>query len=305
MRESQLLSAIYEHSADLSGAFEQVQTGPGDDCAVLRTPHGDQLLVSVDQVIEGVHYSAGRQPPLELIGRKAIARALSDIAAMGGRALGAVTAAALAPEFARAEELFEHARKAAAWFGCPLVGGDIAIRPGPLALTTTVLGVPGAARGPVLRSEACVGDVVYVTGELGGSFDPETGQGRHLTFDPRLSEGAWLAETLGDALGAMIDLSDGLGIDGGRVAAASEVALEIEAETIPHSGVGWRRALADGEDYELLFTVRPGVDVPRPTPGGTMLTRIGRVIEGRGCFVIAPDGERIDAAQLGWNHGQQ
>ncbi len=304
-RESDLLRSIYQRSAGMTGAFGHIETGPGDDCAVLRTPGGDRLLISVDQLIAGAHFRPAPATPLELIGRKAIARALSDIAAMGGRPLGAVVAAALPRGFALGDELFAHTKAAAERLGCPLIGGDIAIADGPLALTTTVLGAPPPARGPVLRAGARPGDAIYITGSLGGSLDPATGLGRHLTFEPRLAEGAWLAETLGEQLGAMIDLSDGLGIDGARLAAASSVRLEIEARAIPDTGVGWRRALSDGEDYELLFTVRAGSDLPGATPGGTRLTWVGSVSEGAGCIVISPEGERIDAGGLGWDHGQE
>src|SRR5690606_20268854 len=105
-------------------------------------------------------------------------------AAMCGRPLGAVVAASLPRDFAAplADELFAHTKAAAEALGCPLIGGDISVAEGPLGLTTTVLGVPATARGPALRSEARAGDLVYVTGELGGSFETATGLGRHLTF---------------------------------------------------------------------------------------------------------------------------
>jgi thiamine-monophosphate kinase len=314
-RESELLASIAARSAGLGAAFLHVEVGPGDDCAVLRAPAGDRLLISVDQLIAGVHFRPPPATPLELIGRKAIARALSDIAAMAGRPLGAVIAACLPCDFGSADELFAHTKAAADGFGCPLIGGDIAIADAPLALTTTVFGVAATARGPALRSEARPGDLVYVTGELGGSLDAATGLGRHLTFSPRLAEGVWLAETLGERLGSMIDLSDGLGIDSGRLAAASGVRLELDARAVPLAettpGIDWRRALGDGEDYELLFTVRPGAELPGATPGGTRLTRIGIVREAAGgdgepgSTVITPEGERVDAAGLGWDHGQQ
>jgi thiamine-monophosphate kinase len=178
------------------------------------------------------------------------------------------------------------------------VGGDIATGPA-LQLSITIGGVPASARGPVLRSGASAGDELWVTGHLGGSFE----SGRHLTFEPRLREAAALCDHLGHDLHAMIDLSDGLGRDGARIAAASGVQLEIDADAIPRSpGVSdWRHAAGDGEDYELLLAAPPGSCRPElimPTP----LTRIGRVTEGSGCFVIEA-GRAIDGSEMGWEHG--
>jgi thiamine-monophosphate kinase len=175
-----------------------------------------------------------------------------------------------------------------------------------MVLTVTVAGVPHPVRGPVLRSGAQPGDAVYVTGMLGGSL----GSGRHFSFEPRLAEAAWLCETLGAGgwgLHAMIDLSDGLGRDAGRVAAASGVRIEIDAGLLPlNPGVGdWRRAAGDGEDYELLFTAAPQVEVPPACPQtGTRVTRIGRVVEGDGAVVVTPE-RTWDVSELGWEHGEE
>ena len=131
-------------------------------------------------------------------------------------------------------------------FGCPLIGGDIARVAGPTVLTCTVVGAAHPARGAVLRSGARVGDGVYLTGALGGSF----ASGRHLTFTPRVREAAELCDALGEDLTAMMDVSDGLGRDAARIGEASGACLEIEASAIPmHAGVpGWREAAGEGED---------------------------------------------------------
>lgn len=306
MRESDLLRHIYARSAGLSGPGDgPIIIGPGDDSAVIQGV--GRLLVTVDQLVEGRHYEShsdgGRAgTPLDLVARKAVARSVSDIAAMGGRPMAALAAACLRQGFDGADELFDAMHRWAEHWGCPLIGGDIAAHDGPTVLSVTVIGTAHEARGPVLRSGARVGDAVYVTGRLGGSL----GSGRHLSFEPRIAEGQWLAGTLGDRLHAMMDLSDGLGRDGGRMAEASGVRIELESSLLPrHPGVPtWQRAVSDGEDYELLFTADPGWDAT-PTAGGTgiPITRIGSVAPGSGCAVRAESGRWIDAGELGWEHG--
>jgi thiamine-monophosphate kinase len=236
---------------------------------------------------------------------------VSDIAAAGGTPVAALAAAALSPGYDAAEALFDALAGWAAEFGCPLVGGDIALGPecGATApgvvLGITGIGAPHPRRGPVLRSGTQPGDGVYVTGALGGSFEPSTGLGRHLTFEPRLREARWLCDALGADLHSMMDLSDGLGRDAARIAAASGVRLRISAAAIPrHAGVaGWRAAASEGEDYELLFTVAEGVPVPPSCPAtGTPVARIGSAVDGAGC-VIVDHGREIDASGLGYQHG--
>lgn len=173
-------------------------------------------------------------------------------------------------------------------------------------LSVSVIGLPHEQRGPVLRSGARAGDSLYVTGLLGGSLDSSTGLGRHLTFEPRLTEARWLCDIFGDQLRAMMDVSDGLGRDAGRLAKASGVRIEIESAAIPRGrGItDWRRAASDGEDHELLFALAPQARPPASCPAtGTPITRIGTLIAGSGCFIRTPDGTLIDAAELGWDHG--
>ena len=302
MRESDLLSAIATRSANLGARFPHVLTGPGDDCAVVRIGHTDCLL-TVDQVIEDRHFKKGT--PLDLIARKAIARSMSDIAAMAGTPLFALATGAFPKGFdqARADELSAALKRWAEHWDCPLVGGDLASLPrdaDPLTLTVTVIGSAHAARGPVLRCGAKPGDGIYVTGKLGGSFDPSTGLGKHLTFDPRLTEARALADALGANLHAMMDLSDGLGRDATRMADASKVRFDIASDLIPCNAIDWRRAASDGEDYELLFTASG--PVPKLDPQTrTTVTRVGTVSAGSGCF-IAEGTSSINARDLGWEH---
>lgn len=310
MNESELLARIYSRSAGLS-RFAQVVAGPGHDCAVVDAGAdggGSRLLLKVDQVVMGRHVRPGT--PVDLIGRKAVARAVSDIAAAGGRPLAAL-AGAVVPSGFDADALFDAAFEWAAHWGCPLVGGDISSG-SELVLSIAGVGLPHARRGPVLRSGAQPGDEVWVTGRLGGSFDAATGLGRHLTFEPRLAESAWLCDTLGDDLRAMMDLSDGLGRDAARLARASGVRVRVESAALPtNEGVDWRRAMRDGEDYELLFVVAreasarwlAAAGTSGATPTGVLLTRLGRVEAGAGGCVVAWDGREEDASEWGWEHG--
>lgn len=314
MRESELLSHIYGRSADLSAVFPHVITGPGHDCAVIATPSGDQLLLKVDQLVEESHFrgpvmiaDAAAGTPVDLVARKGIARAVSDIAAAAGRPWSALASGTLPSDCSYADALFDAMAKWARHWGCPLVGGDIASwkeGSSKLVVGISIIGLPHPTRGPVLRSGAQPGDALYVTGSLGGSFDATTGRGRHLTFEPRLAEARWLADTLGPSLRAMMDVSDGLGRDAARLARASSVRIEIDAAALPrHAGVAdWRAAASDGEDYELLFATDPSVTFPANCPAtGTPITRIGMVAAGSGCFIRA-DGQLIDTTEMGWDH---
>jgi len=347
MCEENLLRHIYERSEDLSLAFGGIVVGPGDDCAVVRvggegrgrnggSGARDELLLKVDQLVEGVHFLPGTE--LGRIARKAIGRAVSDIAAMGGTPLYGLAACTLPAGFTnqRANELFDHVAVWARRFGAPLVGGDIAqftgargMGDGTLMLSMSVVGRVHGKRGAVLRSTAKVGDGVYVTGALGGSFggsigEAESGMGRHLDIEPRVKEGTWLADVLDGSLHAMMDVSDGLGIDAARLGRASSVRLVLEEKQIPvHPDVvsdasqmeRLKHALGDGEDFELLFTVDGSVEVPRECElTGTRITRVGRVEEvdenagingSAGGFVRWLDGRISSVDNLGWEHGRE
>lgn len=335
VRESALLNHIYKRSAHLPDRFPHVVTGPGDDCAVVRTPSGDLLLATTDQIISGRHFRPGT--PVDRIARKLIARSISDLAAMGGRPSWALATGAMPSSYEKADELFDAMLFWGEQFSCPLVGGDIATLDGggrtppagngaqitaggrkvagsfvgKMVLTCSAIGSPHPVRGPVLRSTAKAGDELWVTGKLGGSLH----SGRHLAFTPRIREATWLCDYLGPDLHAMIDISDGLGRDAGRVAQASRVDIEIEETLLPrHEDVhDWRSAVSDGEDYELCIAIAPGSlgsDEGRgvfvcPTTG-TVLTRVGRVAAGSGgCRLLTRDQQSFDISEAGWEHGAE
>lgn len=330
MRESHLLRHIEARSAHLPRDFRHVLVGPGDDCAIVDLGQGPAALTT-DHLVEGRHFeAAGLQPThaaVNLIARKAIARSVSDIAAMGAEPVCALATACLPVGFEQgsADALFDAMHRWASHWRCPLVGGDIAsfsgAHPGPLVLTTTVIGRAPASGGVLaLRSTATPGQGVYVTGVLGGSLR----SGWHAGFEPRLAEAQALTTMrAGDGsrpLGAMMDLSDGLGRDGSRMGRASNVLLEIDASRLPlRAGADWRAAVSEGEDYELLFTFddRSAPTELRSSSNPALsvsVTKIGTVLPpadkqddslpATGCIIRVPEGADcgIDGDNLGWEH---
>ncbi len=218
----------------------------GDDCAILPGPRGKHLLLTCDPVVEGIHYLPAT-PPYR-VGWKAMARNLSDIAAMSGVPKWAVVSLGLRPTtpVRYVTELYRGLTAAARPFGCQIVGGDTThVRHEPFVVVTLTGEVE--RRRLVRRSGAKPGDAVFVTGKLGGSL-----RGKHLTFTPRIREARWLTQHF--RVHAMIDISDGLASDLQRLVEAGGVGFDIRAEKIPANG-SLRAALIDGEDFELLFTV--------------------------------------------------
>lgn len=278
-----------------------VLVGPGDDCAVLEVGAAELQLITTDQLIAGRHYDPGATP-VELIARKALARSVSDIAAMCGRPVAAVCTACFAgDDAAMAKELFDAMTALGEAWGAPLVGGDFASGDATV-LTTTVLGmVERAEPGPILRRGAKPGDGLWVTGVIGASFESE----HHLRFEPRVAAGLELRRRLGVELHAAIDVSDGLGRDAGRIARASGVRCEIDAERVPlrDRSRGVEQSIGDGEDYELLIAVDGSVELPGVLDDGTAITRIGTVTEGDGAVLRWEDGRFLDASDAGWDHG--
>jgi thiamine-monophosphate kinase len=246
-----------------------VVTGPGDDCAVLDLGlSGQLLLLKTDAVVEGIHFTP--ETPPEKIGRKALGRCLSDIAAMAGTPTAALITLGLpaAFEVEQVTRIYAGLNALAAQFQVAVVGGETTTSPERLFLSVALLGT--VERGKqVLRTGAQAGDAIFVTGELGGSL-----AGKHLDFEPRLAEARWLADHF--SIHAMLDLSDGLAGDlphllraGGLGAELLQSALPISPaakaqarrrpEGPPTAGSGPKpavlAALTDGEDFELLFTV--------------------------------------------------
>jgi thiamine-monophosphate kinase len=238
-----------------------VVTGAGDDCAVLDLGvPGKLILFKTDAVVEGIHFT-GETPP-EKIGRKVLARCLSDIAAMAGTPTAALVTIALPKQFDTdsVAKIYDGLNAFAEKYGVAIVGGETTTNPERMLISIALLGTVPRGR-QVLRSGAKVGDAIFVTGELGGSL-----AGKHLDFEPRLAEARWLAEHF--KIHALMDLSDGLAGDLRHIVDASKVGAVLLKSALPisraaklHAQAGSTTkpaalaALTDGEDFELLFTV--------------------------------------------------
>lgn len=272
----------------------RIVTGIGDDCAVYRASKTEDLLFTCDMVVEGTHFIRGTHTAAQL-GRKALARGLSDIAAMGGEPRFCLVALCLASwnDSRWVRGFFSGIETLARTTRTVLAGGDLS-HGERMSCDVTVCGAVPRSQA-LLRSGARPGDRIFVTGRLGGSaLGLETGRGaawrRHVNIEPRLKEGRLLREKLRAT--AAMDLSDGLSLDLHRLCLASGVAAEIVAPP-RFPGASLHQALHGGEDYELLFTVRPGVRVP----GG--MSEIGVVRQGTPGRVVL-DGKVLEPA--GYDH---
>ncbi len=281
-----------------------VRLGIGDDAALLA-PTSDEWVVTKDVITSGVHFA--ESTPLSLVGRKALAVNLSDIAAMAARPVAAFIGVVFPKSFKReqAEELYSGIQSLAAEFNFTIAGGDTNSWDGPLVISVTLMGTvkPGTA---VRRDGAVAGDRIFVTGPLGGSFPT----GRHLRFTPRLKEAEILKETV--SLHAMLDLSDGLGSDLFHILNRSHVGARIDGASVPvHSDVdanlsSWDRlqhALSDGEDFELLFTVsaEEGKRLIADPPKGVNPICIGEITSAPEAILIW-EGKEQDLPPSGWSH---
>ena len=302
--------AVLDHICATGSFGPEVLIGPGDDMALMDLDlesSGAGVLVAVDQIIDGIHVLVDGTP-LDSIGHKAVARALSDVAAMAGRPVASLVSAVVPMGWTdeSAIELFQGMRDAAARLRAPIIGGDLAVHKdaaAPLTCSVTVMARP-TEHGPVSRFGAQIGDRICVTGRLGGSL-AEDGSGRHLSFEPRIGEAIMLHAILGEQLHAMIDLSDGLGTDAAHMLEHNPcMQFKIDASAIPCSdGSTWRQAVHDGEDYELCFCTSGSV--PEQVLECTV-TEIGRVVE---CSpddarrVVVVDGsDEHDVTNAGWEH---
>ena len=283
-------------------------SGIGDDAAIIDIPKGERLVVSIDTSVENVHFKRGWLTPLE-IGYRAGTAALSDLAAMGASALGLLVSITV-PESWRAslDGLSGGVGGAAAQVNALVYGGDTTSGT-ELSITVTVL---GTVRDPLRRTNARVGDRVYVTGRLGGpamalralqrgkAVPPEY-QERFALPKARIMEGRWLA---GHGARAAVDISDGLVADASHIAAASKVRMELHLDKLPVlDGVGPFDAARSGEEYELLVTSTIPLDIGEFRERfGFPLTEIGTVVEGAPGVVTYIDGQPVDFSSGGFDH---
>lgn len=230
-----------------------MSVGPGDDCAVVARNDEWDTLLKTDVVVESVHFTPDTEP--KRIGRKALARAVSDIAAMGGipeHALITILTHRSRP-VELLEGIYEGLDEMASLFGISVAGGETSSIPyDGLVINVALTGRVEHGKA-FLRSGGSPGDIICVTGPLGGSFP----SGHHLDFVPRVALARYLMEN-GPRPTAMMDLSDGVGADLPRLAAASGCGFELDRDCVPcNPGCSVEQALNDGEDYELLLTLSP------------------------------------------------
>lgn len=282
---------------------KSVVTGCGDDCAVLDFGLPDKLLLfKTDAVVEGIHFKSDVPP--EQIGHKALARCLSDIAAMAGTPTTALVTIALPKTFDSAfiEAIYSGMNALARKYDVAIAGGETTTNPERILISVALLGTVPRGKA-VLRSGAEAGDAIFVSGELGGSL-----ASRHLEFEPRLTEARWLVEHF--SIHAMIDLSDGLAGDLRHILKASHVGAELLTTSIPISRAAklasraessakppLLAALTDGEDFELLFTVASKdavrlLDAWKKEFPKLPLTCIGKITAGEGITLRDKSGTR-------------
>ena len=251
MTENYWLKKLEKTYAHQSGLV----TGIGDDAAVWEPNPDELILMSADMLTGGVHFDLNTHTP-ELIGRKALAVNLSDMAAMGGVPKIFTVSMGIPKGFLLTDldRLYQGLDALAKEFDVILAGGDTTTTKGPLVLSVAITGET-VRKKRYLRSGAKSGDMIFVTGTLGGSFE----SGRHLSFTPRVRESLLLTERF--TVHSMMDLSDGLAGDLRRLCEASGKGAVLDADAVPVSAdiasgsEPLKRAFTDGEDFELLFTV--------------------------------------------------
>jgi thiamine-monophosphate kinase len=326
------LALLRQIRARAAGVSSEIRLGIGDDCALLRLRPGEELAVTTDLSIAGRHFRLDWHSP-ESVGHRALARGLSDLAAMGARPVAAFLSLGLPRALTQARNrswvtrFYDGLLALAAAHKTPLAGGDLAESPVALADIVLIGAVP---RGKaLLRSGAHPGDLLYVTGSLGGSSAAlaqlatlaalSTSSIRprppripkalhqqlapHLYPQPRIAQGLWLRRR--GLPTAAIDLSDGLSTDLAHLCQESSVAAELDSTLLPlHPAATLPQALNGGEDYELLFTAPPSSRIPQSI-AGVPITRIGRILRPRKdraqLTLLTPQGKQPLTPQ-GWEH---
>ena len=316
MGEFELIRNFFAAAPCAQGG-EGVALGIGDDCALLDVPFGEQLAISTDTLVAGVHFADPCDP--FLLGQRSLAVAASDLAAMGATPLAFTLALTLPTVDADWLQAFARGLNLMAQTcDLRLIGGDTTR--GPLCLTLTVFGrIP---KGKALtRSGARPGDLLCVGGELGnaaGALPLVLGQrsappvisepllAHYWSPQPQLALGQALR---GNATSAL-DISDGLLADCGHIALASKVGLEIELDRVPISlvleeflgaGDAQQAALSGGDDYVLAFTL-PALELPTLLADGWPIHVVGRVVEGQGVGLFDEHGQDITPAIRGYQH---
>jgi thiamine-monophosphate kinase len=301
----------------------RVRLGIGDDAALVEETAGQELILTTDMTLEGVHFRRDLHPP-RAVGHRALARSLSDIAAMGGTPRFALVSLALSRRATRpwVEDFCRGFAALARRFAVPLIGGDTAVVAGRTMIDVIVVGEvpPGKA---LRRSGARPGDQIFVSGELGlsalglrllksrslssgGLAGGAAAIRFHLYPEPRCALGRYLSERR--LVSALIDLSDGLSTDLARLCEASGVGARLWSDRLPGPRLADRQEslnliLHGGEDYQLLFTVPPHKVSRIPKCFRHLpLSRIGEIQHGRGVRLTDADGRLKPLNPGGWDY---
>jgi thiamine-monophosphate kinase len=319
-------------SRAVSRSRNGLRLGIGDDCALLAVRANEELAITTDLSIAGRHFRLDWHEP-ESVGHRALARGLSDLAAMGARPVAAFLSLGLPRELTVArgkqrawvERFLDGLLALAEAYKTPLAGGDLA--ESPVAMADIVLAGAVERGQALLRSGARPGDLLYVTGALGGAaYGLELLKGRadarpggntppriraklepllapHLWPQPRVAQGLWLRRK--GLATAALDLSDGLSTDLAHLCEESGVGAEVDTASLPlHPGATLEQALHGGEDYELLFSAPANVKLPRAI-AGVKITAIGRMVakrRGKAALTLVNEGKRHPLKAHGWEH---
>jgi thiamine-monophosphate kinase len=316
--EKALISEI-RRMAKSPGVSRIIQTGIGDDCAILRIPPGNDTLVTTDFSLEGVHFRRDWHPP-ESVGHRCLARGLSDIAAMGGEPVAFFLSLAVPRDLAQSwiTRFTRGLLALASKHDVTLAGGDTAESPNGILADIIVFGTVPKGRA-ILRSGARPGDRIYVTGVLGAAAAAvhqfQAGRGnkptlrtyaRHFYPEPRIEAARLLREKA--LVTAMIDLSDGLSTDLAHICEESGFGAEIRSAAIPLARAGkpahsvtFEEALHGGEDYELLFTAPPTKRIPLEI-AGVRITQIGEITRSKQIRLVIESGTHRKVKAQGWEH---
>ncbi|HPP30024.1 MAG TPA: thiamine-phosphate kinase [bacterium] len=302
MSEDEIIEFI---KTQLQQRQKSVVVGPGDDTAVISFNSKEYLLLTTDCLVENVHFIR-KNTPLSLIARKSIAVNLSDIAAMGGIPLYALVCAGLPEGITKKDisQLIRGLKNMAERFNLDIVGGNLT-KSKHLFIDVSIIGKV-EKKHLKLRSGAKAGDLIFVTGTLGGSRLK-----KHLTFTPRLKEAREIIKKV--PVGAMMDISDGLSTDLTRLAKASNVGFKIYLEKLPFSKDAVKisksredliyHALNDGEDYELVFTVPEKYRDKIPERVQSVpLTCIGEILKEKRYTGIYSSGKVVSIRPSGYSH---
>ena len=293
--------SIIEKFQQLTPKYSNVTIGIGDDTAVIPLKSGNYQLITTDTLLAGVHFDPNENP--RLVGRKALAVSLSDIAAMAGEPEHALISFATSRNEARTLEIFRGILELAEDFGVSIIGGDTNTWEHPEAITVTLTGQKTTM--PPLLCDAEIGHDIFVTGTLGGSIT-----GHHLNFKPRLKEAQHLSKNY--PLGALTDISDGIATDLRHIISQSSCGVELIAESIPISPAAsllsdpLKHAFCDGEDFELCFTLPSqftGQLLADPFFHNPKVYHIGKVTEHLSLIhLIHDDGHRSIMEWHGYEH---